>query len=75
METTLISRKSLPEPLFSCFKTANVRMSKERGRVTLSPVTKKRQSVDEITRELQAMCGGKLSVERFLRERAEEERD
>jgi len=71
METLLINRKLLPEPIFSYIKSEKVRVSTEKNRVVLSPV-KKKQSVDEITRELQAMCGnGKLSVERFLKERAE----
>ena len=67
MESVVISRSSLPEPIYSYIQSEKILVSAENGSVILKPV-KKKNNIEEL-------CGKypKLSTKRFLEERRKEE--
>jgi len=64
METMVINRSILPEPIFSYIKTEKINVFWENGNVVLSPVMKQTK-IDEL-------CGkyDKLSSEEFIKQKA-----
>ena len=64
METMVISRSILPEPIFSFIKTEKIRVFKENENVVLSPI-KKQAKIEEL-------CGkyNKLLSEEFIKQKA-----
>ena len=63
METLVIDRQILPEPIFSFIKTEQIKVFEENGNVILSPVLKK-SNVNEVFGKYD-----KLSSEEFIRQK------
>jgi len=68
METLIVERKILPEPIFSCVRSERVRVFQENGNVILSPVGN-RPNANEL---LGMFSDGKLSSEGFIKQKAVE---
>ena len=66
METIIIDRKILPEPIFSCIQSEKIRIFEENGNVVLSPI-KNKPNVDELYGMFNE---GKLSSKDFIRQKA-----
>ena len=65
METLVIDRKILPEPIFSYIQSEKIKISKENGNVVLSPVESK-PNIDEL---FGMFSDGKLSSEDFIKQK------
>jgi hypothetical protein len=66
METLVIDREILPEPIFSFIQSQKIRIFEENGNVVLSPV-KNKPNVSE----LRGMFNdGKLSSDAFIKQKA-----
>jgi hypothetical protein len=66
MQSVVIDRQILPEPIFSYIHSEKIRVSEENGNVVLSPLKNKPDAS-----ELFGMFSdGKLSSEDFIREKA-----
>ena len=63
METLVIDRKILPEPIFSYFHVEKVKIFEENGNIVLSPF-KNKLDVDEL---FGMFSDGKLSSDEFIR--------
>ena len=63
METLVISREILPEPIFSFIKSEKIRVFKENGNVVLSPVMKQ-PKIDDLYGKY-----NKLSSEEFIKQK------
>ena len=63
METLVINREILPEPIFSFIKSEKIRVFKENGNVVLSPVTKQTK-IDDLYGKY-----NKLSSEEFIKQK------
>jgi hypothetical protein len=69
METLVIDREILPEPLISCIHSEKIKIFEENGNIVLAPITKKPD-----VHELFGMFNdGRLSSGDFLKRRAAEE--
>ena len=66
METLVIDRKILPEPIFSYIQSEKIKVSRENGSVVLSPV-KIEPNVDEL---FGMFSDGKLSSTDFIKQKA-----
>ncbi|MDR1803977.1 MAG: hypothetical protein LBQ94_10255 [Treponema sp.] len=66
METLVIDRKILPEPIFSYIQSEKIKVSRENGSVVLSPV-KIEPNVDEL---FGMFSDGKLSSAEFIKQKA-----
>ena len=72
MESMIIDRKILPEPIFSCIPSEKVRVFEENGNIVLSPL-KAKLDVNDL---FGLYSDGKLSSEDFIKEKAiERERE
>ena len=66
MQSIVIDRQILPEPIFSCIQSEKIRMFEENGNIVLSPL-----KVKPNAHELFGMLSdGKLSSEDFIRDKA-----
>lgn len=66
MQSMVIDRQILPEPIFSYIRSEKIRMFEENGNIVLSPL-----KVKPNVNELFGMFGdGKLSSEDFIKEKA-----
>jgi len=66
METLVLNREILPEPLFSYIQSEKIRVIEENGNVVLSPV-KNKPSVNEL---FGMFNDGKLSSKEFIKQKA-----
>jgi len=66
METLVIDRRILPEPIFSYIQSEKIKVSRENGSVVLSPV-KIEPNVDEL---FGMFSDGKLSSTGFIKQKA-----
>jgi len=66
METLVIDRKILPEPIFSYVQSEKIRIFEENGNIVLSPV-KNKPNVDEL---FGMFNDGKLSSNDFIKQKA-----
>ena len=66
MESMVIDREILPEPIFSCIHSEKIRVFEENGNIILSPL-KTKPDVNEL---FGMFCDGKLSSEDFIKEKA-----
>ena len=64
METMVISRGILPEPIFSYIKTEKIKVFRENGNVVLSPFIKQTK-IEELYGKY-----SKLSSEEFIRQKS-----
>ena len=69
MQSIVINKSSLPEPILSFIQTDEVLVSAEDEKIVLSPI-KNKPNVDELVGLFP-----KLSVEEFLKEKYDEEGD
>ena len=65
METLVIDRKILPEPIFSYIQSEKVKISEENGNLVLSPV-KNKPDVNEL---FGMFNDGKLSSNDFIKQK------
>jgi hypothetical protein len=63
METMVINRGILPEPIFSYIKSEKIKVLRENGNVVLSPILKQAK-IDEIYGKY-----SKLSSEEFIKQK------
>ena len=68
METLVIDREILPEPIFSYIKSPKIRIFEDNGNVVLSPVTNK-PNVNEL---FGMFNDGKLSSNDFIKQKIAE---
>ena len=68
METQVIDRKILPEPIFSYVQSEKIRIFEENGNIVLSPV-KNKPNVNEL---FGMFSDGKLSSYDFIKQKATE---
>jgi hypothetical protein len=68
MESMIIERKILPEPLFSYIHSEKIKMFEENGNVILAPVEKK----SDVNDLFGMFSDGKLSSEDFIKQKAVE---
>ena len=66
METLVINRGILPEPIFSFINSEKIRVFRENGNVVLSPIVKKTK-IDDLYGKY-----NKLSSEDFIKQKAVE---
>ena len=66
METQVIDRKILPEPIFSYVQSEKIRIFEENGNIVLSPV-KNKPNVNEL---FGMFSDGKLSSYDFIKQKA-----
>jgi len=65
MQSIVIDRNILPEPIISCFHSEKIRMFEEDGKIVLSPL-----KINPNVNELFGMFNdGKLSSEDFIKEK------
>jgi hypothetical protein len=69
MGSIIIDRRMLPETLFSYIQSEKIRMVEENGTIILSPVYEKYSILE---RSFGMFSDGKLSSERFIREKQRE---
>ena len=67
METLIIDREILPEPIFSCIKSKKIKIIEENGNIVLSPINEKLDVNDLFGKY------PKLSSKDFKKQRAIEE--
>ena len=68
METVVIDRKILPEPIYSYIQSEKIRVFEENGNVILSPI-KKTPNANEL---FGMFSDGKLSSKDFIKQKAVE---
>ena len=68
METLVVDKKILPEPIFSYIQTEKIRILAENGNVVLSPV-KNKPNADEL---FGMFSDGKLSSQDFIKQKTAE---
>ena len=68
MESIIIDRQILPEPIFSYVHSEKIRIFEENGNIVLSPIRKK-PNIDEL---FGMFSDGKLSSEEFIRQKVTE---
>jgi hypothetical protein len=66
MESMVIDRQILPEPIFSYIHSEKIRMFEENGNIILSPIIEKYSIVEQT---FGMFSDGKLSSEEFMREK------
>jgi hypothetical protein len=66
METIIIDREILPEPIISYIHSAKIKIFEENGNVILSPI-KEKPNLDEL---FGMFSDGKLSTEKFIAQKA-----
>jgi hypothetical protein len=71
MDSVVIDRKILPEPIFSYIHSEKIRMFEENGNIILSPIVEK---YSIIVQAFGMFSDGKLSSEEFIKEKEIEKR-
>jgi hypothetical protein len=66
MESIIIDREILPEPIISYFNTKKIKIFEENGNVIFSPISNK-PNLDEL---VGMFSDGKLSSENFIKQKA-----
>jgi hypothetical protein len=66
MESMVIDRQILPEPIFSYIHSEKIRIFEENGNIILSPIIEKYSIVEQA---FGMFSDGKLSSEEFMREK------
>jgi hypothetical protein len=66
MESFIISREILPEPIISYIHSAKIKIFEENGNIILSPI-KEKPNLDEL---FGMFSDGKLSTEKFIKQKA-----
>ena len=66
MESLVIDRNMLPEPIFSYIDSEKIRISEENGNVILSPI-KNKPNIDEL---FGIFNDGKMSSNDFIKQKA-----
>jgi len=66
MESLVIDRNMLPEPIFSYIHSEKIRISEENGNVILSPI-KNKPNIDEL---FGIFNDGKMSSNDFIKQKA-----
>ena len=66
MESMIIDREILPEPIFSYIHSEKIKVFKENGNVILSPVVEKYSILEKA---FGMFSDGKLSSEKFIKEK------
>ncbi|MDR1149143.1 MAG: hypothetical protein LBK66_10985 [Spirochaetaceae bacterium] len=65
MESMIIDRKILPEPIFSCVHFEKIKMFEENGNIILAPVERK----PDVNDLFGMFNDGKLSSENFIKQK------
>jgi hypothetical protein len=66
MESMIIDREILPEPIFSYLRSEKIKIFEENGNIILSPI-KRKPNVDDL---FGMFNDGKLSSDDFIRQKA-----
>jgi hypothetical protein len=66
METLIIDREILPEPIISYIHSRKIKLIKENGNIILSPIDEKYAILEK---SFGMFSDGKLSSERFMKEK------
>jgi hypothetical protein len=66
MESMVIDRQILPEPIFSHIHSEKIRIFEENGNIILSPIIEKYSIIEQA---FGMFSDGKLSSEEFMREK------
>jgi len=66
MESLVIDRKILPEPILSCIQSEKIRIFEENGNIVLSPI-KNKPNVNEL---FGMFNDGKMSSNDFIKQKA-----